>query len=100
MDLTALPDMAKKAKSGDSAHDDYESVRGAAAVVEESIELVQKPQMVPDLGDTALDMVYANDEDMKTLRRVSGKLPWTAYTVAFVELCERFSYYGTTAVCQ
>jgi POT family proton-dependent oligopeptide transporter len=24
---------------------------------------------------------------------------WTAYTVAFVELCERFSYYGTTAVC-
>lgn len=35
---------------------------------------------------------------MHTLRRVSGQVPWTAYTIAFVELCERFSYYGTTAV--
>ncbi|KIW15809.1 hypothetical protein PV08_05859 [Exophiala spinifera] len=38
------------------------------------------------------------EEDLKTLRRVSGKIPWTAFTVAFVELCERFSYYGTTVV--
>jgi POT family proton-dependent oligopeptide transporter len=38
-------------------------------------------------------------EDFNTLRRISGKVPWTAYTIAFVELCERFSYYGTTAVC-
>lgn len=37
-------------------------------------------------------------EEMKTLRRVSGKLPWQAMTVTFVEFCERFSYYGTTAV--
>lgn len=28
------------------------------------------------------------------LRRVSGKIPWTAWTITFVELCERFSYYG------
>lgn len=38
------------------------------------------------------------EEEMATLRRVSGKIPWAAYTIAFVELCERFSYYGTTAV--
>lgn len=38
-------------------------------------------------------------DEEKTLRRVAGKVKWTAYTVAFVELCERFSYYGTTAVC-
>ncbi|KAL3494429.1 POT family-domain-containing protein [Aspergillus germanicus] len=37
-------------------------------------------------------------EDFNTLHRISGKVPWTAYTIAFVELCERFSYYGTTAV--
>ncbi|PLB43648.1 MFS peptide transporter, putative [Aspergillus steynii IBT 23096] len=37
-------------------------------------------------------------EEERTLRRVAGKVRWTAYTVAFVELCERFSYYGTTAV--
>ncbi|PLB36751.1 putative MFS peptide transporter [Aspergillus candidus] len=41
---------------------------------------------------------YPTDDDLRTLRRVAGKIPWTTYTVAFVELCERFSYYGTTAV--
>lgn len=34
------------------------------------------------------------------LRRVSAPIPWAVYTVAFVELCERFSYYGTTIVCK
>ncbi|KAJ5376759.1 hypothetical protein N7509_013645 [Penicillium cosmopolitanum] len=29
------------------------------------------------------------------LRRVSAPIPWAVYAVAFVELCERFSYYGT-----
>jgi len=38
------------------------------------------------------------EEEMATLRRVSGQIPWAAYTIAFVEMCERFSYYGTTAV--
>ncbi|KZT57978.1 PTR2-domain-containing protein [Calocera cornea HHB12733] len=32
------------------------------------------------------------------LRRISGKINWPTYLIAFVELCERFSYYGTTAV--
>lgn len=36
----------------------------------------------------------------RTLRRVPGKVPWIAYTIAFVELCERFSFFGTTAVCE
>jgi POT family proton-dependent oligopeptide transporter len=40
------------------------------------------------------------EEELATLRRVSGQIPWTAYAVAFIELCERFSYYGTTAVCE
>lgn len=39
------------------------------------------------------------EEELHTLRRVSGKIPWPAFTIAFVELCERFSYYGTTVVC-
>lgn len=38
-------------------------------------------------------------EELHTLRRVRDHIPWKAYTVAFVELCERFSYYGTTVVC-
>lgn len=38
------------------------------------------------------------EEEMHTLRHVSDKVPWEAFTVAFIELCERFSYYGCTAV--
>jgi hypothetical protein len=43
---------------------------------------------------------YPSNEELITLRRISGLVPWTAYTVAIVELCERFSYYGTIAVCK
>lgn len=37
-------------------------------------------------------------EEMKTLRRVSGEIGWRAFSITFVEFCERFSWYGTTAV--
>lgn len=39
-------------------------------------------------------------EELKTLPRVSGKIPWTAFTIAFVELCERFGYYGCQVLCK
>lgn len=32
------------------------------------------------------------EEELKTLRRVSGKIPWTAMTVTFVEFCEVSQY--------
>lgn len=35
---------------------------------------------------------------MRTLRRVPQKIPWKIFTIAFVELCERMSYYGTIVV--
>jgi len=44
------------------------------------------------------DYPQISENDLKNLRRVSGKIPWVAFTIAFVELCERFSYYGTTVV--
>lgn len=37
-------------------------------------------------------------EDMVTLRRVPNHIPRKIFTIAFIELCERFSYYGTTVV--
>lgn len=42
---------------------------------------------------------YPSKEDLKTLRRVKGHISSIIYTIAFIELCERFAYYGTTAVC-
>jgi hypothetical protein len=41
---------------------------------------------------------FPNEEEINTLRRVAGNVPMRLYTIAFVELCERFSYYGTVIV--
>jgi POT family proton-dependent oligopeptide transporter len=49
------------------------------------------------LGITA-DGGEPTEEELHTLRRVPDKIPMNIYTIAFIELCERFSYYGTTAV--
>ncbi|KAH7018308.1 POT family protein [Microdochium trichocladiopsis] len=41
---------------------------------------------------------YPTAEELLTLERVPGPITWIIYTIAFIELCERFAYYGTTAV--
>lgn len=46
------------------------------------------------------DRPFPTEEEFATLPRVPGRIPWTAWTVAVVEFAERFSYYGTTAVCE
>ena len=46
---------------------------------------------------------YPSDGELhgeSALRRISAPIPLAVYTVAFVELCERFSYYGTQVVCK
>ncbi|KAI7930429.1 peptide transporter PTR2-A [Pyricularia oryzae] len=42
--------------------------------------------------------IYPTEEEFATLRRVHGKVSWLIYTIGLVEMCERFAYYGTTAV--
>ena len=49
--------------------------------------------------DADLEGEEPTEEDLRTLTRVSGKIPWSAYTIAFVELCERFGYYGCAVLC-
>ncbi|KAI0084620.1 PTR2-domain-containing protein [Irpex rosettiformis] len=41
---------------------------------------------------------FPTEEEKATLRRVPDAVPWGAYLIAFIELCERFSYYGSTVV--
>lgn len=43
---------------------------------------------------------YPTKEEFETLPHVVGKVNWIIYSIAFIELCERFGYYGTTAVCE
>ncbi|EJD07177.1 PTR2-domain-containing protein [Fomitiporia mediterranea MF3/22] len=38
------------------------------------------------------------EEDMLQLRRIPDRLPFRTYLIAYVELAERFSYYGATVV--
>ncbi|KAH9837953.1 PTR2-domain-containing protein [Rhodofomes roseus] len=44
------------------------------------------------------DSEVPTDEERVSLRRVADAVPWNAFLIAFVELGERFSYYGTTVV--
>lgn len=40
------------------------------------------------------------EEELATLRKVADQLPWSAFIVALVELCERFTYYGLSGPFQ
>jgi POT family proton-dependent oligopeptide transporter len=44
------------------------------------------------------DLEFPTEEEKLYLRRVADTVPWAAYLVAFIELAERFSYYGTQVV--
>lgn len=39
-------------------------------------------------------------EEQRTLRRVPGDVPLAAFALAFIELCERFAYYGSIILLQ
>ncbi|KAG5437022.1 hypothetical protein PCANB_001298 [Pneumocystis canis] len=42
------------------------------------------------------DDLEPTEEELCTLRRVSDKIPLSAYLVVAIEFCERFTYYGLT----
>lgn len=44
--------------------------------------------------ETYHGLVIATDEEKRTLRRVAGKMPASAYWLCCVEFAERASYYG------
>ncbi|CAE7208615.1 unnamed protein product [Rhizoctonia solani] len=46
--------------------------------------------------EDADDIVIPTEEEKRTLRRVAGNIPISAWLVVIVEFAERFSYYGTT----
>jgi len=61
---------------------------------------LEKKNVVDDDDDDSVHegLEFPTEEELATLRRVSDALPWTAYMIAVVELAERFSYYGASAV--
>jgi POT family proton-dependent oligopeptide transporter len=66
--------------------DDFAPPTAVAAAEEIDLKAAEEPIVLP------------TEEELHTLRRVSDNIPLKAYTIAFVELCERLSYYGTVQV--
>lgn len=46
------------------------------------------------------DADVPTEEERHSLRKVADRLPWSAFLVALVELCERFASYGLTGPFQ
>ncbi|KAF2653461.1 peptide transporter-like protein PTR2 [Lophiostoma macrostomum CBS 122681] len=57
-------------------------------------ESLQDTDELPERGDVP------TADDLASLPRVADKLPWGAFLVAIVELCERFAYYGLSGPFQ
>ncbi|KAJ0151758.1 H/ACA ribonucleoprotein complex subunit cbf5 [Fusarium oxysporum f. sp. albedinis] len=55
---------------------------------------------VTPAGVVTPDGQFPTAEELDTLRRVPNKIPMKLFSIAFIELCERFSYYGCTVVCK
>ncbi|KAL7769510.1 hypothetical protein ACKLNR_000894 [Fusarium oxysporum f. sp. zingiberi] len=53
---------------------------------------------VTPAGGVTPDGQFPTAEELDTLRRVPNKIPMKLFSIAFIELCERFSYYGCTVV--
>lgn len=65
-----------------------------------NVEEISSVEVGLSASQTTEQEVYPTVEELRTLRRVAGQISWITFSIAFVELCERFSYYGTTAVCE
>ncbi|KAI5290041.1 peptide transporter ptr2 [Ascosphaera aggregata] len=62
-------------------------------VIESKEQYVRDSQITPDGGDPT-------EEECETLKKISGKLPWSTFLIAAVEFCERFAYYGLSGPFQ
>lgn len=80
---TAHASVVEKDSKGDHILDKSESLASA------------KGELIGPNGER-----YPTEEEWTALRRVYGKVDWMIYIIGVVEMCERFAYYGTTAVCE
>src|SRR3954452_22286897 len=75
--------------------DDASGAANSKLVSEQAVSPIHHSN---DWDESSTEGEVPNEDEFHTLRRISDKIPWRVYTIAFVELCERFSYYGTTVV--
>lgn len=63
-----------------------------------AIAQVSSAQGVLDQDDPHFGDEFPTEEDRHSLQRIPDRIPWPTYLIAYVELAERFSYYGCTVV--
>jgi POT family proton-dependent oligopeptide transporter len=61
---------------------------------------LQAMDNIRDADTVTPDGDEPTDFELQTLRKVADKLPWSAFLVAIVELCERFTYNGLSGPFQ
>ncbi|OAP63958.1 hypothetical protein AYL99_03185 [Fonsecaea erecta] len=59
----------------------------------------RSPSEDTEIGETE-DGMEPNEHEKKHLRHVGESLPFSTFLVAFVELCERFTFYGCQGIFQ
>ncbi|KLT43964.1 PTR2-domain-containing protein [Cutaneotrichosporon oleaginosum] len=53
---------------------------------------------ITDPSDPHYGDEFPTEEEVAHLHRIPDRIPWATYLVAYIELAERFSYYGCTVV--
>ena len=87
----------------EAKHDEYHNEKDFhhSSSHPSSITDHKHPYIHPDHTDPS-DPHYGDEfptpTERHSLRRVADKIPWQSYLIAYVELAERFSYYGSTVV--
>ncbi|OTB02025.1 hypothetical protein M426DRAFT_322985 [Hypoxylon sp. CI-4A] len=91
--------------STDASRDGVGAVHEKPTIIDEKVAKDPDFAAIPSGSDITDEPLrgpngeeYPTKEELDTLRRVKGPINWIIYTIAFIELCERFAYYGTTAV--
>lgn len=91
--VATMPGVDEADLAGAVAEAHRPSISAQAGEKHLAADMAYAPSMASGSTDSEPTM-----EELKTLRRVSGKIGWRAFTITFVEFCERFSWYGTTAL--
>ncbi|KAI1350377.1 POT family protein [Xylaria sp. FL0043] len=92
----------------------HDVVEPALVTTKKSLDAEEGPKPLPahEATESQIDSLEASsqdavdleryppptEEERKTLRKVYDTVPWTAWTLCFVEASERASYYGVKAV--
>ncbi len=67
-------------------------------------DVIAEHKPADTVSDTEKDATPEGEEpterEKRTLRHVGESLPFSTFLVAFVELCERFTYYGCQGIFQ